>query len=117
MSHKTSHSHVNITIYAIILIIGALFIPIQFSYANTTASTYYLQGVISHVCDQTMSTTKTLPYQGYMVGGCSVGASYRAVQDEQQTTSNRNSNSSDAFAGFAGICSDRRHCPSSASTP
>jgi hypothetical protein len=101
MSTKTSST----AIYAIILTIGALFIPLQFSFAQT----YHLQGVVGHVCDQSMSTIHA--------GGCSTGGSYRAVEDEQQTTSNGNSNSSGAFAGYAGICSDRRHCPSAASTP
>jgi hypothetical protein len=98
-----SNSHVSNAIYAMILTIGAMFIPLQFGYATN------LQSVISHTCDQS-----------HIVAGCGNGASYRAVQettDEQQTTSNGNSNSSDAFAGFAGVCSDRRHCPSAASTP
>jgi cytochrome bd-type quinol oxidase subunit 2 len=84
MSNKASGSHVNTTIYAMILIVGALFIPLQFGFANTNT----LQGIFSHVCDQTMSI---IPYQSNMMSGCSIG-SYQAVQN---TIPEPRSNSSD----------------------
>ena len=93
MSNKTSST----AIYAIILTIAALFIPLQFSFANTNTPTHHLQGVVGHICDQTMS------------GGCSSGASYRTVQNTVPST---DSNSGDASSGYAGTCpSDRRHSP------
>jgi hypothetical protein len=87
-----SISRVNTAIYAMILTIGAMFIPLQFGYANTSN----LQSVISHTCDQS-----------HIVAGCGNGASYRAVQN---TLPDTNSSSGDESSGSATICpSDRRH--------
>jgi hypothetical protein len=94
MSNKTSST----AIYAMILTIGALFIPLQFSFANTNTSTYHLQGVIGHTCDQTMSTIH--------MGGCSTGASYRAVQNT--VPPDTNSSSGDTSGAYPATA-DRRH--------
>lgn len=90
MSNKTSST----AIYAIILTIGALFIPLQFSLAKT----YHLQGVVGHVCDQAMSTIHA--------GGCSTGASYRAVQNTVHPDTN--SSSGDTSRAYPATA-DRRH--------
>jgi hypothetical protein len=97
MSTKTSST----AIYAMILTIGAMFIPLQFGFANTNTSTYHLQGVVGHVCDQTMSTIH--------VAGCSTGGSYRAVQDTQNTIPpDTNSSSGDTYNAYPATA-DRRH--------
>jgi hypothetical protein len=94
MSNKTS----NTAIYAIILTIGALFIPLQFSFANTNTLTYHLQGIVGHICDQTMSTIHA--------SGCNSGASYRTVQNTVPPDTNSSSgDTSNAYPATA----DRRH--------
>jgi hypothetical protein len=90
MSTKTSST----AIYAIILTMGVLFIPLQFSFANT----YHLQGIVGHICDQTMSTIHA--------SGCSSGASYRAVQNT--VPPDTNSSSGDSSSAYPAT-SDRRH--------
>ena len=83
-----SCSHVNTTIYAMILVIGALFVPLQFSFANTNT----LQDIVDHVCDQTMS----------MMSGCSIG-SYQAVQNTipEPRSNSTDTSSSDTSGAYS----------------
>jgi hypothetical protein len=88
-------SHVNTAIYAMILTIGALFIPLQFGFANTNT----LQGIIGHVCDQPISM---IPYQSNMMSGCSIG-SYQAVQNTipEPRSNSTDTSSSDTSGAYS----------------
>ena len=107
MSNKISST----AVYIIILTIGALFVPLQFGFANTNTSAYHLQAVVGHICDQTRSTAMTIEYHGYIAYGCSISGNYRAVQDTQNTVPDTNSNSSESSSASSnfGTLDDRRH--------